>query len=104
MAELAGEAPVNVGRGRANATFVAVLLGMLLAALDQTIVVHGAAHHRRRPRRRGAPVVGGDRLPARQTIMTALVGKFGDLFGRKQMFLAACSSSWRGSFFCGFAG
>ena len=104
MAELAEQAPVEVGKGRANATFVAVLLGMLLAALDQTIVstalptivgdLGGAGHL--------SWVVTAYLLA--QTIMTALVGKFGDLFGRKQMFLASVLVFLAGSFFCGFAG
>ena len=50
-----------------------LMLGMLLAALDQTIVVDGAAHHRRRARRARAPVVGRDRVPADRDRVDAAV-------------------------------
>ena len=68
---------------RRNFIFVAVLLGMLLAALDQTIVatalptvvadLGGAGHQ--------SWVVTSYLLAS--TIVTAVVGKLGDLFGRK---------------------
>ena len=68
---------------RRNFIFVAVLLGMLLAALDQTIVatalptvvadLGGAGHQ--------SWVVTSYLLAS--TIATAIVGKLGDLFGRK---------------------
>ncbi|HVV24755.1 MAG TPA: MDR family MFS transporter [Pseudonocardiaceae bacterium] len=76
---------------------------MLLAALDQTIVstalptivgdLGGAGHL--------SWVVTGYLLA--ETISTALVGKFGDLFGRKRMFLLSILVFLVGSFFCGFA-
>src|SRR5437763_14334292 len=71
-----------VGPQRRNFVFVAVLLGMLLAALDQTIVatalptvvadLGGAGHQ--------SWVVTSYLLAS--TIITAIVGKLGDLFGR----------------------
>ena len=71
---------------RRNFIFVAVLLGMLLAALDQTIVatalptvvadLGGAGHQ--------SWVVTSYLLAS--TIVTAVVGKLGDLFGRKAIF------------------
>ena len=71
---------------RRNFIFVAVLLGMLLAALDQTIVatalptvvadLGGAGHQ--------SWVVTSYLLAS--TIVTAVVGKLGDLFGRKAVF------------------
>ncbi|HEX3545358.1 MAG TPA: MFS transporter, partial [Mycobacterium sp.] len=71
---------------RRNLVFVAVLLGMLLAALDQTIVatalptvvadLGGAGHQ--------SWVVTSYLLAS--TIATAIVGKLGDLFGRKAVF------------------
>ena len=74
---------------RRNFIFVAVLLGMLLAALDQTIVatalptvvadLGGAGHQ--------SWVVTSYLLAS--TIVTAVVGKLGDLFGRKAVFQAA---------------
>src|SRR3954452_18259608 len=103
MAELADQAPVEVGKGRANATFVAVLLGMLLAALDQTIVstalptivsdLGGAGHM--------SWVVTAYMLA--ETIACVLAGKFGDLFGRKRVFQISVLIFIVGSFFCGFA-
>lgn len=98
-----GTAPVEVGRRRINAVFAAVALGMLLAALDQTIVstalptivgdLGGAGHL--------SWVVTGYLLA--ETVSTALVGKFGDVFGRKQMFLLSVVVFLVGSFWCGFA-
>ena len=41
------------------------MLGMLLAALDQTIVATALPDHRRRPGRAEPPVLGRDRLPGR---------------------------------------
>ncbi len=83
--------------------FGAVALGMLLAALDQTIVstalptivgdLGGAGHL--------SWVVTGYLLA--ETISTALVGKFGDLFGRKRMFVLSVVVFLIGSFLCGFA-
>lgn len=99
----AGNAPVEVSRQRINAVFGAVALGLLLAALDQTIVstalptivgdLGGAGHL--------SWVVTGYLLA--ETVSTALVGKFGDLFGRKRMFLVSVVVFLVGSFFCGFA-
>ena len=73
-------------RRRMNLVFVTVLLGMLLAALDQTIVstalptivgdLGGAGHL--------SWVVSSYLLA--DTIATVLAGKFGDLFGRKRVF------------------
>ncbi|HEX4704026.1 MAG TPA: MDR family MFS transporter [Pseudonocardiaceae bacterium] len=86
-----------------NAVFGAVALGMLLAALDQTIVstalptivgdLGGAGHL--------SWVVTGYLLA--ETVSTALVGKFGDVFGRKRMFLLSVLVFLCGSFLCGFA-
>jgi EmrB/QacA subfamily drug resistance transporter len=97
------DGPVEVGRSRQNAVFGAVALGMLLAALDQTIVstalptivgdLGGAAHL--------SWVVTGYLLA--ETVSTALIGKFGDVFGRKRMFLLSVTVFLAGSFFCGFA-
>jgi EmrB/QacA subfamily drug resistance transporter len=89
---------------RRNYIFVAVLLGMLLAALDQTIVatalptvvadLGGAGHQ--------AWVVTSYLLAS--TIVTAVVGKLGDLFGRKVVFQAAILFFLAGSVLCGLAG
>nr|WP_084672888.1 MDR family MFS transporter [Saccharothrix espanaensis] len=79
------------------------MLGMLLAALDQTIVatalptivsdLGGAGHL--------SWVVTSYLLA--ETIMTALIGKFGDLFGRKPAFLVSVALFMVGSFLCGWA-
>jgi EmrB/QacA subfamily drug resistance transporter len=99
----ADDVPVEVSRRRINAVFAAVALGMLLAALDQTIVstalptivgdLGGAGHL--------SWVVTGYLLA--ETISTALVGKFGDMFGRKRMFLLSVLVFLAGSFLCGLA-
>ncbi|MEU4311529.1 MDR family MFS transporter [Nocardia sp. NPDC024068] len=76
----------QMSRSRTNLVFVTILLGMLMAALDQTIVstalptivadLGGAGHM--------AWVVTAYMLA--EAIATILVGKFGDLFGRKVVF------------------
>jgi EmrB/QacA subfamily drug resistance transporter len=99
-----GEAAVDLGRSQRNAVVGAVMLGMLLAALDQTIVSTalptivadlGGAEHL-------AWVVTAYMLA--ETIVTPLVGKFGDMFGRKVVFQASVVVFGAGSLACGFAG
>lgn len=103
-AEVAREpGPAPLSKARVNAVFGAVLLGMLLAALDQTIV--GTA----------LPTIVGDLGGAghlswvvtsyllAETIMTVVVGKLGDLFGRKLMFQLSVIVFGIGSFCAGFA-
>jgi EmrB/QacA subfamily drug resistance transporter len=89
---------------RRNSIFVAVLLGMLLAALDQTIVatalptvvadLGGAGHQ--------SWVVTSYLLAS--TIVTAIAGKLGDLFGRKAVFQASVVFFLVGSVLCGLSG
>ncbi len=88
---------------RRNLIFVAIVLGMLLAALDQTIVATalptivadlGDAGHQ-------SWVVTSYLLAS--TIVTALVGKLGDVFGRKRVFQAAVLFFVVGSVSCGLA-
>src|SRR3546814_4118266 len=89
---------------RRNIIFVAVLLGMLLAALDQTIVatalptvvadLGGAGHQ--------SWVVTSYLLAS--TIVTAIVGKLGDLFGRKAVFAVSVVFFLVGSVLCGLSG
>ncbi|RDI46280.1 MDR family MFS transporter [Nocardia mexicana] len=79
-------AAAPVSHARANIVFGTVVLGMLMAALDQTIVstalptivadLGGAGHM--------AWVVTSYLLA--EAVATALAGKFGDLFGRKLVF------------------
>lgn len=86
-----------------NLVFTAVVLGMLLAALDQTIVatalptvvadLGGAGHQ--------AWVVTSYLLAS--TIVTAVVGKLGDIFGRKRVFQVAVLLFLVGSVLCGLA-
>ncbi|MFF5493611.1 MDR family MFS transporter [Streptomyces aquilus] len=97
------EPPVLDKRQR-NVVFVTIMLGMLLAALDQTIVgtalptivsdLGGAAHM--------SWVVTAYLLA--ETVSTVLVGKFGDLFGRKVVFQVSAIVFITGSFLCGLAG
>ncbi len=98
-----GASPAGVSSQRRNIIFVAVVLGMFLAALDQTIVatalptvvadLGGAGHQ--------AWVVTSYLLAS--TIVTAIAGKLGDLFGRKAVFAAAIVFFLIGSVLCGIA-
>jgi EmrB/QacA subfamily drug resistance transporter len=86
-----------------NVAFGTIVLGLLLAALDQTIVstalptivadLGGAGHM--------SWVVTAYLLT--ETIATVLAGKFGDLFGRKLVYQVSCAVFVVASFFCGFA-
>jgi EmrB/QacA subfamily drug resistance transporter len=88
---------------RRNLIFIALLLGILLSALDQTIVatalptvvadLGGAGHQ--------SWVVTSYLLAS--TIVTAVVGKLGDLFGRKTVFQVAVGFFMVGSVLCGLA-
>src|SRR6202000_2703133 len=88
---------------RRNFVFLAIVLGMLMAALDQTIVatalptivadLGGAGHQ--------SWVVTSYLLAS--TITTALVGRLGDLFGRKRIFQAAVMFFVAGSVLCGLS-
>ncbi|NEA99277.1 MDR family MFS transporter [Streptomyces sp. SID13726] len=99
----ASQPPVLDARRR-NVVFVTIMLGMLLAALDQTIVgtalptivsdLGGAAHM--------SWVVTAYLLA--ETVSTVLVGKFGDMFGRKVVFQVSAIVFITGSFLCGLAG
>ncbi|RSS49439.1 DHA2 family efflux MFS transporter permease subunit [Streptomyces sp. WAC07061] len=96
-------APPVLDRRRRNVVFGTIMLGVLLAALDQTIVgtalptivadLGGAAHM--------AWVVTAYLLA--ETVATVLVGKFGDLFGRKIVFQISAVVFIAGSFLCGLA-
>ncbi len=88
---------------RRNFVFLAIMLGMLMAALDQTIVATalptivadlGDAGHQ-------SWVVTSYLLAS--TIITALAGRLGDLFGRKRVFQAAVTLFVVGSALCGIS-
>ena len=88
---------------RRNFVFLAIMLGMLMAALDQTIVATalptivadlGDAGHQ-------SWVVTSYLLAS--TIITALAGRLGDLFGRKRVFQAAVTFFVVGSALCGIS-
>src|ERR1700749_5046650 len=95
---------LELSKYRRHIVFVTILLGMLLSALDQTIVstalptivgdLGGAGHV--------SWVVTAYMLA--ETVSTVLAGKFGDLFGRKRVFQLAVSVFIIGSFFCGLSG
>jgi MFS family permease len=90
-------------RSQINVIFATIMLGMLLSALDQTIVATAL------------PTIVGDlggsghmswvvtAYMLAETIATVLAGKFGDLFGRKLVFQVSVAIFVVGSFFCGFA-
>lgn len=87
-----------------NLVFVTIAVGMLLAALDQTIVSTAL------------PTIVGDlgggghmswvvtSYILAETVSTVLAGKLGDLFGRKNLLIGAVVIFIAGSFFCGLAG
>jgi len=97
------DVPEQMDIRKRNLVFTAVVLGMLLAALDQTIVatalptvvadLGGAGHQ--------AWVVTSYLLAS--TIVTAVVGKLGDIFGRKMVFQVAVLLFLLGSVLCGLA-
>ncbi|ETZ99316.1 sugar (and other) transporter family protein [Mycobacterium kansasii 824] len=98
-----GSGSALISPQRRNFIFLAVVLGMLLAALDQTIVATalptivadlGDAGHQ-------SWVVTSYLLAS--TIVTAFVGKLGDLVGRKRVFEAAVVFFVGGSVLCGLA-
>ena len=86
-----------------NIIFGTIMLGMLLSALDQTVVSTAL------------PTIVGDlgggghmswvvtAYLLAQTISTVLAGRFGDLFGRKRVFQISVAIFIIGSFFCGLA-
>jgi EmrB/QacA subfamily drug resistance transporter len=96
-------APETVDRRTMRLVFTTVALGMLLAALDQTIVstalpsivsdLGGAGHL--------SWVVSSYLLA--DTIATVLAGKFGDQFGRKLLFQVAAATFVVASMLCGLA-
>jgi EmrB/QacA subfamily drug resistance transporter len=96
--------PDELDRRRMNLVFGTVLLGILLSALDQTIVSTAL------------PTIVGDLGGAEHlswvvssylladTIATVLAGKFGDLFGRKLMLQVSAGVFVVASAACGLAG
>src|SRR6188472_1668069 len=107
MSAVLEERPVEaepLDRRRMNLVFVTILVGMLLAALDRTIVatalptivgdLGGAGHL--------SWVVSSYLLA--DTIATVLAGKLGDLFGRKLIFQLSAGIFVLASAACGFAG
>ena len=95
---------LELSKSARNLVFGTILLGLLLAALDQTVVstalptivgdLGGAGHV--------SWVVTAYMLA--ETVSTVLAGKFGDLFGRKRVFQLAVAVFIIGSFFCGLSG
>lgn len=100
--ERAPEAHTLSGRARTVA-FLTIALGMLLAALDSTVVSTAL------------PTIvgdlgGGDHVSwvvtsylLAQTVVTAVIGKFGDQFGRKTIFQLSVTLFIIGSALCGLA-
>ncbi|MFI5957591.1 MFS transporter [Cryptosporangium sp. NPDC051539] len=92
-----------ISRSRRTIVFATVLLGMLLSALDQTLVSSAL------------PTIVGDlggsshvswivtSYLLAQTVAAVLAGKFGDLYGRKRIFQLSVVVFLVGSFFCGLA-
>ncbi|SDD05847.1 MDR family MFS transporter [Glycomyces harbinensis] len=101
--DVADPAPPVLSKSRRNLVFATILLGMLMAALDQTIVstalptivadLGGAGHM--------AWVVTSYLLA--EAIASAVVGKFGDMFGRKSIFQISAVVFVGGSALAGFS-
>ncbi|GAA1462455.1 MDR family MFS transporter [Williamsia maris] len=93
----------TLSRRQINVIFGTIMLGMLLAALDQTIVSTAL------------PTIVGDLGGSQhlswvvtsyilaQTIACVVAGKFGDLFGRKRVFQVSVVIFILGSLLCGLA-
>lgn len=100
---VAEKSPEPLSRARTNIVFATIVLGMLMAALDQTIVstalptivadLGGAGHM--------AWVVTAYLLA--EAVATALAGKLGDLFGRKLIFQVSGLIFIAGSMLAGLA-
>ncbi|HEX4250350.1 MAG TPA: MDR family MFS transporter [Pseudonocardia sp.] len=93
----------STSAAKRNVAFATIALGMLLAALDQTIVATALPTI-------VADLGGGGHMSwvvtaylLTETIATVLAGKFGDQLGRKLVFQVSCAVFVIGSFFCGFA-
>ncbi|MER5969273.1 MDR family MFS transporter [Streptomyces sp. NPDC002055] len=96
-------APPRLSRRRTNAVFATVVLGLMLAALDQLIIstalptivaeLGGSGHM--------AWVITAYLLT--ETVATVLVGKFGDMFGRKVVFQVSAGIFVVGSLLAGSA-
>ena len=97
------EPSASLSPRQVNVIFATIALGMLLSALDQTIVSTAL------------PTIVGDLGGSEhlswvvtsyilaETIACVIAGKFGDLFGRKRVFQASVAIFIVGSFFCGLA-
>ena len=103
QAATAERAPIEEDQGKVRLVFLGVMLGMFLAALDQTIVSTalptivgdlGGANHL-------SWVVTAYLLAA--TATTPLWGKLGDLFGRKYVFVLCILIFLAGSALCGIS-
>jgi len=101
--EMALQSPTPYSRRQVLLVFVGLMVGILLAALDQTIVATAL------------PTIGGDlgglddvtwivtSYLLATTITAPLYGKLGDLYGRKQLFQAAIAIFLVGSLLCALA-
>jgi EmrB/QacA subfamily drug resistance transporter len=96
-------AEASVARSRVRVVFAALMLGMFLAALDQTIVATAL------------PTIVGDlgglnhlswvvtAYLLASTVSTPIYGKLGDMYGRKPVFLAAILIFLAGSMLAGLS-
>ncbi|EUA10119.1 sugar (and other) transporter family protein [Mycobacterium kansasii 732] len=98
-----GSGGTLISTQRRNFVFLAVVLGMLLAALDQTIVATALATIVAHLGDAGHQSWMVTSYLLASTIVTALVGKLGDLVGRKRVFQAAVVFFVVGSILCGLA-
>ena len=90
--------------GRILAIYSGLMVALLLAALDQTIVATALPTDRLRARRDHASTRGSSpRTCSRSTVTVPLYGKLGDAHGRKPLFIVAISIFLVGSALCGLA-
>jgi EmrB/QacA subfamily drug resistance transporter len=97
-----GAPEVTLTRSQKVFTMVGALLGMLLAALDQTIVATaGPRIQRELSVDPGMYVWITNAYLVASTVLVPIYGKLSDLFGRRSVLLAAIGIFLVGSFLCG---
>src|SRR5215472_11146445 len=103
VATAAEPSDIAVGSRQLKLIFVGLMMGVLLASLDQTVVTTAL------------PTIVGDLGGINHlswvvtsyllagTVVTPLYGKFGDMYGRKNFFQLGVAIFILGSILCGFA-
>ena len=96
--------PVELPKGTKVATMIGALLGLLLAALDQTIVATaGPFIQRDLSIDPGLYVWITTGYLVASTVLVPIYGKLSDIYGRRRILLIAIGIFLLGSFACGIA-